>query len=274
LARVNKRISLETVTAVAGMAKKVGLQLRFYMMVGNRGETPASLRQSLDLLRRTRPNQFVFSQLHLYPGTREFAIFRRKGAVAPEDFITKDAMNLTAFGGTTEALSEIRPMLEGMQGIQDYWRYGVADLSAVLARLPDLPAAHMDLCGAYLRQGRVADAEDHLDRAVAGGYCLPGLVFNARACMAVERMDIPAAEAWLARAVDAYPHQVVVDNLARLASWQAQGGVRLGTAPRLDPGGAFETAAVWNHPETPLPVGKLKGESSKKLKGGWNNPFN
>ena len=174
LKNIRKRISLEKLVAVTRGAQQAGLEVRYYMMVGNRGETVETFEKSLDFIRRARPDQFVFSQLHLYPGTEEFEIFRRHGLVSPEMFFDRDFFCLTCFAGLRAHEQAIRGRLHDLAGIQRCRVDSVADCQARLAGRPDLPLAHVDLCRALLRAGDPDAAEHHLNQAQALGYCLPG----------------------------------------------------------------------------------------------------
>ena len=64
------------------------------------------------------------------------------------------------------------------KGLRESYRDGIAECEAILERLGDYHAAHMDLGGAYLRAGRLDDAERHVRRALELGYPAPGLALN------------------------------------------------------------------------------------------------
>jgi len=253
LKRIRKDIDPDTVLAATEMARNVGIQVRYYMMVGNRGETFETFSQSIDFIRRARPHQYLFTQLHLYPGTPEYAVFRRHGAVSPETYFEKDFMHLTCYAGRPEDAPRILAALRPHEGVRDCWTAGVGDCARVLKSAGDLPAAHMDLCHACLRAGRIAEAEGHLKQAAAGGYCLSGLIHNARACIAAARQDPDAVARWLDSALACYPHQAVVDNVLRFSAWQDAGGAASGKPIDLAPAAGFETVLVREHPEFPEP---------------------
>ena len=42
------------------------------MMLGNRGETAETFRETLEFLESAQPHQYIFSCLSIYPGTRDF----------------------------------------------------------------------------------------------------------------------------------------------------------------------------------------------------------
>ena len=65
-------ITVDEIVATTRVAKSVGLRVRYYMMLGNRGDTAETFRESLAFLDRARPHEAIFSCLSIYPGTRDF----------------------------------------------------------------------------------------------------------------------------------------------------------------------------------------------------------
>jgi radical SAM superfamily enzyme YgiQ (UPF0313 family) len=253
LKTIRKGIALSTVRRATQEAQKYGLQVRYYLMVGNRGESWDTFQQTLAFVAAARPNQYVFSQLHLYPGTEEYDLLCREGIIAGDIYFHHHGPHLTCFAGARGDEARIRAFLKDRAGVQVYRRFSSRTCREILARLPDLDWAHMDLAAAYIRERRLARAEHHLDQAVQRQFGFPGLVLNARACIAAGRGRLQAAEALLVEAVECYPHAVVIENLGRLAQRQA-GANRPGAAPlALNPGDGFETSHPCRPPESPDP---------------------
>ena len=61
------------------LAKKVGIRVRYYMMLGNRGETAETFNETLAFLQKAKPHQYIFSCLSIYPGTRDFDAAEQAG---------------------------------------------------------------------------------------------------------------------------------------------------------------------------------------------------
>jgi len=254
LQNVRKRVTPDQVLQATRAAKKFGLQVRFYMMAGNRGETLKTFQQSMDFIETAKPNQFVFSQLHLYPGTEEFGLFEQSGTVSKDLFFDQDFLCLTCFAGSRKDASEITAQIKKLEGTQNYWDYSAADCASAMERLPPQHFLHMDLCAAYLREKKPDLAEQQLQQAVDMGYFLPGLVNNHRACIAALRGDYKAARASLEAAVRCYPHHVVLRNLQCLRNWMAGESADNCRPPQLAADRGFETACVWKQPEFPDPL--------------------
>lgn len=255
LKNIKKRLSLDRLLDATRAAKKFGMQIRYYMMVGNRGETQDTFQQSLDFIGRAKPNQFVFSQLHLYPGTEEFDIFEKRGFVSPEMFFTNDFFCLTCFAGDNDDEQRIRKSLGTMAGIQNLWEYGVEEYQAVSARLPEMHLLHVNLCRAYLRDGNPDAAERHLQRASELGFFLPGLVHNLHACIASARNDFEGVKFHLDQAFACYPHRVVIENQELFESWLSDsGGPQNSASLKLAAGDDFESTRLCIQPAFPGPA--------------------
>ena len=253
LRNVRKQITPEQVLQATEAAKKFGFQVRYYMMAGNRGETLETFQQSLDFIETAKPNQFVFSQLHLYPGSEEFGLFEKAGRVSKDLFFDRNFLCLTCFAGQRDDAAKITTRVKQLAGTQHFWDYRVGDCAAVIERLPPQHALHMDLCAAYLREKKPDLAEQQLQKAVEMGYFLPGLVGNLQACIAALRQESDEAMAHLEAAVGIFPHRVVLQNLDRLQKWMANPRADRQQTPVLEADQGFETTCVWVQPEYPDP---------------------
>lgn len=80
LGKINKRTSLEKIVSASAMARKFGMLVRYYMIVGLPDESQEDLRASLDLIERAKPTFVFAAPLSISPGTevcREY--YGRKG---------------------------------------------------------------------------------------------------------------------------------------------------------------------------------------------------
>ena len=105
----------------------------------------------------------------------------------------------------------------------------VAEREAVVERLPDVHAVHLELAHACLRAGRLDDAEAALGRAEALGFPIPGAIDNQRACVALARGNVGDALAVLERGLDRVAHPLLKVNRQILLTWmQTPGELRAG----------------------------------------------
>lgn len=253
LRRVRKNITPEQVRCTTRMAKKYGFQVRYYMMAGNRGESCRTLDASIAFLKESLPNQFVFAVLSLYPGTEEFDRAVEAGLATHRMFFDSDRPVFKCFRkkvGGAELLERVEWVLAHAR-VQRFWRYGVAERKAVLNRLPDLPAAVFDLGIAYLEAGRLREAEDLLNRALAMDYPLAGLVYNALACIAAARNEIERITRNLDLADQNGTHQAVMENRRALRKWRHGGRIE---PLKLVLHNGFERCGLREQPADPGPI--------------------
>lgn len=72
LAQLGKSITPAQVERAAGLIRKVGINLSIYLITDVPGEAEDDLRQTMDLIKRIRPDDGYVSPLAFFPGTRMF----------------------------------------------------------------------------------------------------------------------------------------------------------------------------------------------------------
>jgi anaerobic magnesium-protoporphyrin IX monomethyl ester cyclase len=234
LHNIRKNVLPDAILEATELAKAVGLQVRYFMMLGNRGETAETFQQSLAFVQRAQPHQSIFACLSIYPGTPDFEELERAGVLSRELFFTENFQELKlpfdASAADTELMSE---WFYAHLGVQDHHRPDVAEYEAILRRLGDYHAAHLDLGAALCAAERLEPAERHLRRALELGYPVPELVHNTLACVAARRGDFSRMDSELSQAMRGAPHRVLVQNLRAVSTWRAQRGRKPDRAPEL-----------------------------------------
>lgn len=277
LKNIDKKITVQKIIESTELAKKYGIQVRYYMMLGNRGETAQTFRETLAFLERAKPHQYIFSCLSIYPGTRDFDDAEAAGWLDREVYFRGDFQELkTPFDASEEDTELMSRWFQQNSGLRELYREGVAEREAILARLGDYHAAHMDLAVACYREGQLDRAQHHAERALALGYPLPGLALNALACIAAARRDYQAMQDHFMAAAKRDPqHYVLIRNVQAARAWFANGGPGKGlplelvvrndfqllerTVQPTLPGPLPEDYAVWPPPapaRPPEPAGK------------------
>jgi anaerobic magnesium-protoporphyrin IX monomethyl ester cyclase len=282
---IDKKITPDEILASTELAKKYGIKVRYYMMVGNRGETRETFDETLAFLERAKPHQYLFAALSVYPGTRDYDLACEAGWLDAELYFERDFQELkTTFDASEEDTDFFRDWFQKNKGLHEPWQEGVSDYAAVLQRLPDHAPAHMDLAGALYREGRLDEAEQHVARALDLGYPLPGLALNLRACIEGKRGHVEAMKAALAEATSRDPqHWAIARNVQAVRRWLADQGPERGlpldllarhdfqllerTAQPTLPGPLPDDFATWTPPPAPpaKPVGGVRPVDPRKL---------
>jgi len=227
---INKRITVQKIEAAAAMAKRVGIQVRFYMMLGNRGETSETFHETLEFLARVKPHQFIFSCLSIYPGTEDFHEAERAEWLDREVYFQGDFQEFKVpFDASEETTQILNAWFAKNKGLQDYYREGVPEFKAILEYIGEHHAAHLDLAGAYYQQGELELAERHVRRALELGTPVPGLALNYLGCIAFARGDVKGMQDHFLKAAQLDPqHHVLIQNVQAARAWFKADGARRG----------------------------------------------
>ena len=76
---LRKRLDLSRARQATAEAREVGIDVRFYFIVGSRGETPQTIRESLTFLEEARPTHMLFHGLAIYPARKSSNLPNRPG---------------------------------------------------------------------------------------------------------------------------------------------------------------------------------------------------
>jgi anaerobic magnesium-protoporphyrin IX monomethyl ester cyclase len=232
---IDKKISVAEIEASTRLAKKYGIKVRHYMMVGNRGETRATLAETEAFLERARPHEYVFACLSIYPGTRDFddsvmlpgEPWTQTRWLNKEQYFTDPFQELkTPFDASEEDAAYFNDWFRARRGLQTFPQETVAVYEAVLEALgTEHHAAYMDLGAAHYREGNLDEAERYVRKALALDYPLPGLAHNHLACIAFARGDLEGMMQAFSTAARLDPqHFVLLQNVERARAWFKAGG--------------------------------------------------
>jgi radical SAM superfamily enzyme YgiQ (UPF0313 family) len=250
---INKRITVDQIIRSADAARRYGIRTRFYMMLGNRGETEATFRESLRFLERAKPNSYIFSCLSIYPGTDDYEDAIKSGRVTPEAYFAGKFQELKIPFDASEADAHVmNEWFHANRGVKKLHAPGVDELRSVLANLGEHHAAHLDLAEALVEAGDLQQAEFHLDRAEQLDSPTPGLILNVRACIAARRRDYVRLKNLLVEAAqrDAQ-HYLLLKNAALTKAWFDAGHHHSNRILELEPRHDFELFERTSQPMLP-----------------------
>lgn len=253
---IGKKTTPEEILESTELAKRYGIKVRYYMMLGNRGETAESFRETLAFLERAAPHEYVFSCLSIYPGTQDFRDAERAGWLDREAFFAEDFQELkTPFDASDEDTRVMNEWFYANSGLRVGHKDGVREYRMILERLGDYHAAHMDLGAALYHEGDLASAEHHVRRALELGYPCPGLAYNHLACFAKARGDLDAMMDLFTAAAKVDPqHWVLIQNVNAARAWFKQGGPGRGLPLELTVRHDFQLLERTAQPTLPGPL--------------------
>ena len=210
LRNLNKRIELDQVRKATADARDWGLDVRFYLIVGSRGETPETVYQTLEFVEQTGPTSCLFHGLAVYPGTEEFEIARSRGLLSAEDFFDPGALASDFFpmGEKSERMTHVlRVVGSRLFGVDQVQRpYTTAERERILARHPDVLLSYTELAICYAREWRLDEAERVLGRAADRWGGERAEILHYRACLRFAGRDFAGAHACFRRALAAAPN--------------------------------------------------------------------
>ncbi len=223
---IDKKITVQEIIETTALAKKYGIKVRYYMMLGNRGETAESFRETLAFLERARPHEYIFSCLSIYPGTRDFHDAEKAGWLDREIYFSRRFQELkTPFDASEEDTLLMNEWFSRNSGLRHVHRDTVREREETCSLLGDYHAAHMDLAAALYDQANLDGAETHVRRALDLGYPCPGLAYNHLACIAKARGDLDGMMDHFSTAAKVDPqHYVLIRNVEAARAWFKQGG--------------------------------------------------
>lgn len=256
LKAIDKKITVEKIVQSTELARKYGIKVRYFMMLGNRGETAETFQETLRFLDRARPNQYIFSCLSIYPGTIDYKDAEAAGLIDTGAFFRGKFQEFKApFDASPEDTELFSDWFSKNHGLQEQHQQDVAECQSVLAELGDHHAAYLDLAGACYRAGDWAQAEHSAQRALELGLPTPGLAHNLLACVAAQQKDLDGLQTHLRRALREDPqHFVVARNAEALRRWFVEDGPTQNLPLELSADHEFRVFERTRQPTLPGPL--------------------
>ncbi|MBN1477429.1 cobalamin-dependent protein, partial [Candidatus Sumerlaeota bacterium] len=215
----NKRERPEDVVEATQMARRLGIQVRQYYILGAPGECERSVRDTAHLIERSRPQRVFLAPLSVLPGTElENRMRGEHGWDESIWFERTDEWILVDERRRYQGLKSFRKLRRFHNSGSDASTQGLLfpftpeDLRGACERVPDAFAVHWDLGQHLMGEGRAAEASQSLWRALelrpgSGkgwidlGLCLQALAQVDGALAAWQRVEGIADEIPLNRSV-------------------------------------------------------------------------
>jgi len=126
LKNINKKQKIEDVVNAFAWCKKVGIKTIFNVMIGAPGETRATIEETKNLIKKTRPSDLSVAVLRIYPGTALWKQAQEEGLCDDSFFLTdQECIRYTGAMSVPDMLQmarEIYLMHAGLNGLSGYAR--------------------------------------------------------------------------------------------------------------------------------------------------------
>ena len=135
LKNLNKKEKIEDVVNAIAWCKKVGIANQFNVLIGSPGETKATIEETRNLIKKTRPTYVSTSNLRAYPGTALWEQAQDEGLCDGSFFLTDQeclhytgAMNVSEMFQVTRGYLLLQARLNGLKGYVALARFGFENL--------------------------------------------------------------------------------------------------------------------------------------------------
>jgi len=216
---MHKRTTPELVLKVTSAAKKYGMFVHYYLILGNRGETPDTIKESIDLCKSGRPNSYDLTPLQFLPGTEDWDYVCRNQGLTTDILFRNDFTDISVVRGRKKEFETVLHYVQCGIGTINGFEYTVKEREAVLAHLPKLHSVHVELANAYFRDGQFDKARTALSRAEDLGFPIGNILLNQHACICLSLNQIDKALHLLESACQSFPDDIVKNNFDRLINW-------------------------------------------------------
>lgn len=257
---MDKKITVDEIIRTTKAAREVGIRVRYYMMVGSRGEDWSAFQETLAFLKRAQPHEYLFSCMSIYPGTHDYEKAEREGWVTASRYFDEPFQELKVpMDASEEDAAKMNQWFTENSGLQRGTPMSLEEAERALVVVGPHPLIYADLAQAHAGLGRWQDALACLEQAEAFGHPLPGLLLNARAVIAKEKGDFDAMMDLFTQAAKRGPqHWVLIQNVNRTRAWFAQQGPARGLPLDLEIRMDFQLLEKTLQPMLPGPVDGAK----------------
>ncbi|MBN2291554.1 MAG: cobalamin-dependent protein [Pirellulales bacterium] len=196
LKNIRKQTNIEQIRSATAIGKELGMSVWYYIMMGNRGETAATVQETLDFLDEMQPPMVECSMPLIMPETEEFQIAKKKGYVNEEHFFTdhRDQFCMNFSERDPETIAALTKMAKKYHQVEaPFPSFSVAEREQILARHPDILLSYTDLAKSYIQEHRYADAEEVMASATTNLGREPSCYWHYRACIKFAMREISEA---------------------------------------------------------------------------------
>jgi len=228
---IKKNIKTEQIIETTRMAQKYGIQIRYFMIAGNSSESLETIRQSLELIKASRPNSFTYSPFTFFPGTEDYKTLQKRNHIKNNIFFSnpfkKQYLTMFHMDSGNDMKEVYKWFVDSQYQYQNYhYNYSSKECLSFVKIFPNLGAAHMDLASAYIRENKADIAKHHLIKASELKYPLTSLIYNNYACIAALKNNYSEMINNIEKAINMKQvHSIVTQNYNTVQKWIEKGAL-------------------------------------------------
>jgi len=193
LRSLNKDISLRQIEDAARATRAAGLVFSMYLITGVEGEEEAELRETEEMIRRTRPHDAVVSPLAVFPGTALWEEWKARHGLNDAAWSAMEREDVYVRAGQRASEKALQRIGRAVESQAARSAYTLEDYRVQRARIGDCHALDLAEADLHLLQGRPASAKQILERLRArepenpwGAYRLGALLLEQGAAREAE----------------------------------------------------------------------------------------
>lgn len=142
---LNKKIKTSDILKAFACTTRMGIMARAYFIYGNRGESPETIQETIDLMLQIKPLSVIFYILDIFPGTALYENFK-KASGATDDIWLEKIEDIMYFE-TDDGLTQEQVLAYGKMLRESFYRALPQFVDSIeLVEREDLFPFHADFC--------------------------------------------------------------------------------------------------------------------------------
>lgn len=216
LLSIKKMIDLDQAEKATNIAKKYGIEVRFFMILGNRKETFDTLHQTINFLHKCKPNHTTFAPFSIYPGTEEYNIYRKNNKIDDEQILKRSTLEY-CYEFSDAKKKEFQSLIKNYFKQTKLNHRSIIECKQSLKLLKNSPLAEFDLGVAYYQNNNYEKAEKYFKKALASNFADPAMIYNNLACIEYLCGNYKNSKELFKKAFEKHPYHTIIQNIKMFA---------------------------------------------------------
>ncbi len=163
LKNISKGITKEQIIKASELTRLQGIQMNFYLIVGSPGETEETIKETIEILEKCKPQSIIVSYMQITPGTR----LNKTSNLEKEFWLeSKEQSKNYIYEHDMKTLQKFRFMIEDYFNKKRYNFYYTEDFLKQLLEKQENSTDHNNLGLIYLKNKKAQKAINHFEKAI------------------------------------------------------------------------------------------------------------